>query len=790
MKFLTLIFFYIVYQTAFAQQNINSITTKDIKVNGNLEVNSTTKASKPCPAMSESQRDAMTMDETGAARCIYNTNTNQLNIYNGTIWKSAGGGISNWETAFNYALNDVVIYSAKIYQANTAHTSTSFASDIANWTILSNDLPIDLASEVSGILPMANGGTDKALTPTLGGVVYTDANSMEVLGAGTSGQVLKSNGAAAPTWQDSSNKLQGEKQSEVSFTKLKARNRSVTQTGTGEYLLEDQENLLYNGNSESATLLDGWTCTNSGGFSAETTEPLDGNKSLKVQPLTVGGYTCYQDFNINQNQRGQSLLLSAMVRASGSDTLQICYRENGVVTSICSQAVTNGIPATEAIIGSSATSIGYQFTIPYNSLGLVVRMDKFDMRYGTAVTNQPALGQMIDYGPLNITATTTNPTKGTARSVDKLKCAQIGPNLRCIAKYFQSNAGTAGSGRYDVNLPAGVRFSSSVETYNLTVLSGAYGNGDIYRAAIGHCSFSVSGGIYRGTAIATSATTFACAQYHLASTVYVLWSSTYNHLGAAAYIDFDITAELDGGNSSVPTYTGRCNDKKNCSTTLAFSRNTSNVISNISPASSTFNPTCSGTTTLICDLTSGNFTVTPVCWARRLDAQEVAQYASATSTTSVTFPLINLAGSSVNIPVRVYCERQGSDLENASILQQNVALKNYSKTEISSGSGTDSFSFSYGATATTVCASGTCAYLDQIGNYVSSVVWTATGTYTINFNKTYTKLKCMTSLQIISEALSRNRVRCENCNSVQMITINSSNEAVNTFGTLYCQGQY
>jgi hypothetical protein len=50
------------------------------------------------------------------------------------------------------------------------------------------------------ILPLANGGSAKALTAVLGGIVYTDADSMEVLAAGTSGYVLQSNGAAAPTW--------------------------------------------------------------------------------------------------------------------------------------------------------------------------------------------------------------------------------------------------------------------------------------------------------------------------------------------------------------------------------------------------------------------------------------------------------------------------------------------------------------------------------------------------------------------------------------------------------------
>jgi len=49
-------------------------------------------------------------------------------------------------------------------------------------------------------IPLADGGTEKALTAANGGVVYSDADSLEILAAGSSGQLLQSNGAAAPSW--------------------------------------------------------------------------------------------------------------------------------------------------------------------------------------------------------------------------------------------------------------------------------------------------------------------------------------------------------------------------------------------------------------------------------------------------------------------------------------------------------------------------------------------------------------------------------------------------------------
>lgn len=59
---------------------------------------------------------------------------------------------------------------------------------------------VSLTAGVTGTLPIANGGTEKALTLSAGGVPYFDADSFEVLAAGSSGQVLTSGGAGAPTW--------------------------------------------------------------------------------------------------------------------------------------------------------------------------------------------------------------------------------------------------------------------------------------------------------------------------------------------------------------------------------------------------------------------------------------------------------------------------------------------------------------------------------------------------------------------------------------------------------------
>lgn len=60
---------------------------------------------------------------------------------------------------------------------------------------------VTLTTDITGILPTANGGTGKTTNYVQWGVVYASATTgLSNTAAGTSGQVLRSNGAAAPTY--------------------------------------------------------------------------------------------------------------------------------------------------------------------------------------------------------------------------------------------------------------------------------------------------------------------------------------------------------------------------------------------------------------------------------------------------------------------------------------------------------------------------------------------------------------------------------------------------------------
>jgi hypothetical protein len=59
---------------------------------------------------------------------------------------------------------------------------------------------VSLTTQVTDTLPIANGGTNGTATPTAGTVAYGTGTAYAFTSAGTTGQVLLSNGSSAPSW--------------------------------------------------------------------------------------------------------------------------------------------------------------------------------------------------------------------------------------------------------------------------------------------------------------------------------------------------------------------------------------------------------------------------------------------------------------------------------------------------------------------------------------------------------------------------------------------------------------
>lgn len=66
---------------------------------------------------------------------------------------------------------------------------------------LTNTVGLPLTTGVVGILPLANGGTNAALTASNGGIFYSTGTAGAILaGTATAGQIVRSGASAAPTW--------------------------------------------------------------------------------------------------------------------------------------------------------------------------------------------------------------------------------------------------------------------------------------------------------------------------------------------------------------------------------------------------------------------------------------------------------------------------------------------------------------------------------------------------------------------------------------------------------------
>ena len=97
-------------------------------------------------------------------------------------------------TSGNVNLDATATSKVFLQSANTVAIQTAGGTGLS----MSSSQVVTLANA----LPVGSGGTGNTATPTAGGIVYGTGTVQAITAAGTSGQVLQSNGASAPTWAE------------------------------------------------------------------------------------------------------------------------------------------------------------------------------------------------------------------------------------------------------------------------------------------------------------------------------------------------------------------------------------------------------------------------------------------------------------------------------------------------------------------------------------------------------------------------------------------------------------
>lgn len=192
-----------------------------------------------------------------------------------------------------------------------------------------------------------------------------------------------------------------------------------------------------------------------------------------------------------------------------------------------------------------------------------------------------------------------------------------------------------------------------------------------------------------------------------------------------------------------------------------------------------------------CNFASNIFTVAPNCLVSLNKEFDWTGGIQTVTNSSVSYTVSSAGSGSAGTDVYLICQKTGADY-----------FPKTAKVAVSTGvNRTDGverpeiFSVSYGKTATTVC-DGTglvntnqCAYLDQIGNAVTSITRSGTGDYALNTSKTYSKLKCGWSGTGPNQSLIYSSIACSSCSSVSFSTVGrASGVGEDTRGTLLCQG--
>jgi len=559
--------------------------------------------------------------------------------------------------------------------------------------------------------------------------------------------------------------------SPVSTVELQVPFSQLTTTASGKRIIETgNSNELRNPNFEATTYNDSWNCPT--GTMSQAVSP-NGYRALGIVS-SGSGFRCYQTFTSTADLKGTLARFGARIKTGASD-VKMCGLDGGNVTANEVGCVT--INPTNAgkvfdepagffnygdmvygIVIYSNTAAAFPTVIANTSMGAYQGNPISTFSNNTAGTSYTPT--ITGFGTTN---PATNQCKWARRTTDAV-----------VSCYFTS--GTVTPTLASISLPPSLSIStSSVIASNTTSVAGQK-VGTFYNQATGNYS-----------AVVTATGTNAALVYVggvVASANNLVPANGNSVSVSSGIISLEFTVPIAGWEANTNAAIAGCVSAVTCTDALTSKVSDTDVVSDENVDFINGNCTDAGTGRGTCNFVSGvfptsipNCTITPVTGATQV-------FIVTQSTSSITYETRNSAGSAANSAVNISCTKTGADFKPKTVVVS--PLQGYMKVPGAENLNTETFSFSFGATATTACTTGTCAYLDQIGNIVNNVQWTATGNYTANLLRTYSKVKC--SGNVFG---STYQMRCENCSSFPIITVNFfGGSNVNSYGTILCQGTY
>lgn len=255
-------------------------------------------------------------------------------------------------------------------------------------------------------------------------------------------------------------------------------------------------------------------------LASSATAPLQGNRSLTIansgSTSALGEGVSYA-FSIGSSDQGKILnvefdyLVSSGTFQSGNSTqdsdLEVFVYDvtNATLMPLSSnKLLSNSSSLTDRFSASfqastSSTSYRLIFHVPTTNTNTwtiktdAIRVVRSNYVYGTPITD------WVNAGGNTITATTTNPTKGTI-VVDSLFWRRVGGNAEIRIEYKQSAAGSAGSGDYLFALPSGISIDSTrISAFYTTVIGNSTAPLPTSSVGFSHSASTaslVTGGVY------------------------------------------------------------------------------------------------------------------------------------------------------------------------------------------------------------------------------------------------------------------------------------------------------